>query len=124
MAGLRFVNDMLAAGTAEEVLRLAAASVPRDQWAGLLRSLNVDTTETDSIRFGESEEVTQLQEQLAATSAAKAQAEAALRAASAELRPLKEALILHQRQKKRTSFLVERLTADNSEMMSEIAPRS
>ena len=57
--GLRFVNDMLAAGTAEEVLRLAAASVPRDQWAGLLRSLNVDTTETDSIRLGESEEVTQ-----------------------------------------------------------------
>ena len=33
---MRFVNDMLAAGTAEEVLRLAAASVPRDQWAGLL----------------------------------------------------------------------------------------
>ena len=66
---LRFVSEMLQAGTAEEVVQQVLLSDQRDQWSALLRSLVDDGEEMGWTRSEGSEEVVRLQEQLSAATA-------------------------------------------------------
>ena len=66
---LRFVSEMLQAGTAEEVVQQVLLTDQREQWSAVLRSLVDGDEEMGWTRSEGSEEVVRLQEQLSAATA-------------------------------------------------------